>query len=213
MLDDDGVSPAGMVAYWNLDEGAGPIAADTSVDGLDNSGTLQFDATWSAEGAGGSLQFDGIGDYVDIPDSRDINVGIRARHTVALWFKVTDASISSRKQVLYEQGGISRGLSMYVDEESVRAVNPTLTLVDGTVPVRAIEPSESVTKERRHTAFDVVYGELGAGATHAQNWPGQATRPTAVPERRIHSGRHTDEVGEPKLAGSLLATSEWVNRI
>ncbi len=60
--------PAGMVAYWRFDDASGAIAADSF--GL-NHGYVEG-ATWTAGIVNGALAFDGIDDYVEIPDSIDL---------------------------------------------------------------------------------------------------------------------------------------------
>jgi hypothetical protein len=104
-----------LVAYWAMNAGSGSKVADTSPHGQDNSGTLTGDTTWSQMGLDHSLQFDGSGDMVNVSDSSDINTTTVTQRTISLWFAVDDASISSRKQVLYEEGGTTRGLNVYVD--------------------------------------------------------------------------------------------------
>ncbi|MBI3307736.1 MAG: discoidin domain-containing protein, partial [Candidatus Omnitrophica bacterium] len=61
-----------------------------------------------------SLQFDGLDDYISIADSLHINLGIHTERSVSLWFNVEDASINTRKQVIYEEGGGGRGLNIYI---------------------------------------------------------------------------------------------------
>jgi prepilin-type N-terminal cleavage/methylation domain-containing protein len=72
---------SGLVGYWSFDEGTGTIAYDLS--GYGNNGTLNnfnFTATsgWTTGKIGKALIFDGVNDYVSIPDnpSLDINQSI-----------------------------------------------------------------------------------------------------------------------------------------
>lgn len=60
----------GMVAYWNLDEGSGDIANDSS--GNENYGNI-IGAVWVTGIQGGALEFDGLDDYVEIPNSTSLN--------------------------------------------------------------------------------------------------------------------------------------------
>ncbi|MCP5098322.1 MAG: tandem-95 repeat protein, partial [Chloroflexi bacterium] len=62
---------------------------------------------------GDGLAVDGQDDYLAIPDDEDINLGIHPETTVSVWFQVVDASLTE-KQVIYEQGGYTRGLNLYV---------------------------------------------------------------------------------------------------
>lgn len=63
---------------------------------------------------GNALQFDGTDDLLGVASTEDINWGIHPQATLSAWFWVDDKDISSRKQVIYEQGGTTRGLNLYV---------------------------------------------------------------------------------------------------
>jgi prepilin-type N-terminal cleavage/methylation domain-containing protein len=77
---------SGLVGYWSFDEGTGTIVYDLS--GYGNNGTLLDASSTNADGntppqwitgkIGGALSFDGVDDYVNIPDnpSLDINKSI-----------------------------------------------------------------------------------------------------------------------------------------
>ncbi len=74
-------SDSNLVAHWNLDDGAGTIAIDSSGNG--NDGTLVGDPQWVAGKYGGALDFDGDGDYVDCGD--DEIFSITDAFTLAVW--------------------------------------------------------------------------------------------------------------------------------
>ena len=52
-------------------------------------------------------------DYVSIGSSSDINSGIHAQRTVEAWFRTNNKN-SSTRQVIYEEGGGTRGLNIYI---------------------------------------------------------------------------------------------------
>ena len=58
--------PSGLAGYWNLDEGTGTTAYDSSGNG--NNGNVNG-AVWTQGKAGNALQFDGVNDFVSIPNS------------------------------------------------------------------------------------------------------------------------------------------------
>ena len=61
-----------------------------------------------------AIEFDGTGEHLDVADSPDINMGgPYSAKTLVVVFK-TGGDISSR-QVIWEQGGGTRGLSFYLD--------------------------------------------------------------------------------------------------
>jgi hypothetical protein len=69
---------------------------------------------------GKALQFNGISDGVHIPDDSMINLSTHQNHTVIAIFKCGDVT-KSEKQVVYDEGGTTRGLSIYVHEGLVYA--------------------------------------------------------------------------------------------
>ena len=61
-----------LVGWWRLDEGTGTMAYDSS--GLGNNGTLRGGPKWVAGVAGQALQFDGVDDFVEVPDDQSLRV-------------------------------------------------------------------------------------------------------------------------------------------
>jgi len=72
----------GLVASWHFDEESGNIAYDSS--GNDNDGTI-YGATRVDGKFGKALQFDGVDDYVEAPDSESLH--ITKKLTIAMWVK------------------------------------------------------------------------------------------------------------------------------
>jgi hypothetical protein len=87
-------SCSGMVSYWNFDEGSGTTAYDSV--GC-NDGTI-YGATW----ANGALEFDGVDDYVEVPD--DASLDITNEITVGVWVKNTGTG----NQVVVDKRQITR---------------------------------------------------------------------------------------------------------
>ncbi len=74
-----GASPGSIVGLWHLDEGTGSIASDSS--GNANDGTL------SGGKFGNALRFDGVDDYVNVPNPSSLH--ITDKLTVEAWIKPT----------------------------------------------------------------------------------------------------------------------------
>ena len=96
---------------WLFEDGSGDTVADTfgATDG-----TIVGSATW----ADGSLVFDGATAGVKFPDSDLINVtnGPWQNRTVIAIFTPADVGIPGQKQVVFEEGGRTRGAVIYVFE-------------------------------------------------------------------------------------------------
>src|SRR5207247_1743894 len=77
----------GLTAYWNLNEGTGTVAADSSGNG--NDGTLMNGPAWTAGTTGTGLAFDGVTNYVLIPHAAVLDT---FPLSMAIWFKTTTTS-------------------------------------------------------------------------------------------------------------------------
>lgn len=108
---DELVTADGVDVYWRLDETAGTLADDAigTVNGTYTSGPVLGQPPLILDGT--AVSFDGVNDVVTLPDSNLLNTVTRRAQTIELWFR-PDAV--ANRQVLYEQGGTSRGISMYV---------------------------------------------------------------------------------------------------
>jgi len=74
-----GSAPA---AWWYFYEGSGTVAHDSS--GNNNTGTIYGGATWVVGKYDNAIEFDGINDYVGVPDSGSIGVG-GGDYTISAW--------------------------------------------------------------------------------------------------------------------------------
>jgi hypothetical protein len=73
-----------LVGKWNLDEGAGTSAADSS--GYGNNGTLYGGLQWVPGHWGGALSFGGVDGVVDVPDSSSLE-STTTGVSVSAWVK------------------------------------------------------------------------------------------------------------------------------
>ncbi len=86
----------------------------------DNTGIIVGDPVVVDGLNGKALQFDGIDDGVDIPDSNFINVnaGPFPNRTIIAVFNCADVT-KQEKQTVFEEGGLTRGLTIYVFDGQV----------------------------------------------------------------------------------------------
>lgn len=75
----------GLVGWWKLDQGSGTSAADSSGNG--NTGTLTNGPTWAAGKRGTAVSFDGVDDYVSVPNGGGLNNV--STGSIAMWVKWT----------------------------------------------------------------------------------------------------------------------------
>ena len=106
------------VVNWRFEDGQGSASVmDLSENG--HTGILQQGSqslpSFVSEGRlDQGLRFDESGHEITLDSSVLVNNVNVTQRTISVWFKADDVSISSRKQVIYEEGGTWRGLNIYV---------------------------------------------------------------------------------------------------
>nr|WP_246506578.1 Ig-like domain-containing protein [Kistimonas asteriae] len=117
-----------LMARWTFDEGTGTTVADSStVDSIADNGTLAG-ATFVSDGvSGGAVSFDGVNDRITVANSAEINTysGTTAENnivsadvterTISLSFRIDPANDLSGTQILFEEGGGTNGLNIYIN--------------------------------------------------------------------------------------------------
>jgi hypothetical protein len=81
-----------LLAYWNFNENSGTIVADTS--GNENNGTING-AIWISGINDSALEFDGIDDYINVPDSATLDLGT-GNFTISVWIKANSPEINDQ---------------------------------------------------------------------------------------------------------------------
>ncbi|MHC4494276.1 MAG: LamG-like jellyroll fold domain-containing protein [Planctomycetota bacterium] len=113
-LDPAGVDTGHVYLFENV---SGGQVQDESANSL--AGTIVGDPQVVAGLKGDALQFDGVDDGITIPDSANINTGgPYPNRTVIAIFKCDDVD-KPEKQTVFEEGGRTRGLTIYVFEGQV----------------------------------------------------------------------------------------------
>ncbi len=105
-----------------------------------------------------AIEFDGTGEHLDVADSKDINTGgPYSGKTLVVVFK-TGSDVTTR-QVIWEQGGGTRGLSFYLDSAKLYINGWNLDETQG-----LWGPTGLNTPVSAHTAY-VATGVLNANAS------------------------------------------------
>jgi hypothetical protein len=101
-----------------LDDVSGTQVQDDSAN--NNAGTIVGDPQVVTGLNSNALQFDGIDDGINIPDSQFINItsGPWPNRTIIAVFNCADVD-KPEKQTVFEEGGRTRGLTIYVHSEMV----------------------------------------------------------------------------------------------
>jgi len=101
-------------AWWRFDDVGVTTVADDSGSVSTHAGALNGAASVSALGfCGGSGLF--AGGEMNVANHSDINLGTNTQRTIALWFQADDVAGAGR-QLLYEEGGGTRGLNIYIED-------------------------------------------------------------------------------------------------
>ena len=106
------VDPANAkaAAIWTFDEGNAKDSSGKNING--NFAGKPKPVSGIVKKA---LKFNGSKDGISFPDSADINTGgPYTNRTVVAFFNCDNVSITNRKQTIYEEGGKTRGLVIYV---------------------------------------------------------------------------------------------------
>ncbi len=156
------VAADGAIAHWRLAEGSGTAATDevgshsatyAGSPSLGASSLLPADSN-------PAVGFDGVNDLVAVANAGDINSGgPYAARTIELWFQATDVS---NRQVLFEEGGISRGLAVYIDQGEIYFIGWNNKNDDATTPWGPVWVSTSVAAG---TTYHVVMVHDAASGT------------------------------------------------
>ncbi len=109
------VDDSNLVGYWSFDEGSGTTVHDSSI--YRNHGII-IGASWETDGKiNGALSFDGINDYISVPDDSSLHTDDL---TVSLWVKPFDDS----DNFMIDKYGLSEGFFIrIIDDKWVFHVN------------------------------------------------------------------------------------------
>jgi len=119
----------GPVAYWRLGEQAGATTAFNrgstggAVDGTHSASGVTNNQPGLVGTGNTAASFDGSSGYIAIPSHDDINTrsGGYTNKSIGLWFNADTVPGAADYSVLYEQGGISNGLNVFLHDGKLYA--------------------------------------------------------------------------------------------
>ncbi len=111
-----GALDSGLVLYLSCDEGSGNIAYDRS--GYNNNGTI-YGATWTQGISGSALYFDGVDDYVEIPNDTSLNPLFSL--TYCVWIQTSNDVYSEQRIISKHHNLYGNGYWVDIDTGYVRA--------------------------------------------------------------------------------------------
>ncbi|MEM8831294.1 MAG: DUF4347 domain-containing protein [Cyanobacteria bacterium P01_G01_bin.19] len=208
-----------LVLELDFDYETNYFAVDSAPDGNNNAGRLLGDAAFRQDVLpfNGVVELDGD-DLVAIANAPEINAEDRDSRTVSVWFKAEDIH-QDTPQVIYQEGGGSRGLNIYLDSGQiyVGGWNQPITQWSGTFLASDNISSDNwhhvalvLDAQTEHSAVqpEVLFAyldgvEIGRGAgSQVLGSKGKATFGGLDGSTRLHTG-NTSETNALGLIGAI----------
>ncbi|QQR64991.1 hypothetical protein IPH92_00195 [Candidatus Kaiserbacteria bacterium] len=103
-------SPSGLIGKWNLDEGSGTEAYDSSGNG--NTGTLTNGPTWKAGKVGQAVDLGGDDDYINVGSPASLDDV--TQKTITAWINPVTLGDSDYGRIADKDAGTATGWLFYV---------------------------------------------------------------------------------------------------
>lgn len=172
----------GLLAHWTFDEGSGNVIGDFS--SYDKSGTV-YGASWTKGAVYGALNFDGIDDYVQIPDYFSLppsHLAALSEGSISIWFKCdsipTDYGImpifyyGAYEPCLNLHDAANQGLIIEIGHSPIHPKSKRIyftLFADGcTFPSFCFDSAEAVTEGEWHHFVAVVGEDYNTGYLDGQ---------------------------------------------
>jgi hypothetical protein len=118
-------TPPGLVGAWGFDELAGTTVTDSSGGG--QTGTISGAIRTTTGRFGGALSFDGVNDWVTIPDSNPLD--LTTAMTIEAWIRPSQVGTDWRTVLLKEQPG-NLIYALYAGDGAGRPATHVFTTAD-----------------------------------------------------------------------------------
>ncbi|MEO1351871.1 MAG: LamG-like jellyroll fold domain-containing protein, partial [Cyanobacteria bacterium J06635_15] len=141
------------------------------------------------------LNFDPQHYAVTIINPQDYGLGHYEQFTLQLWFRVEDAKLGDRKQLLFTQGDAETGLSLYLSEDGRLRAHAWCHTLDDT-QLQSLTLSTGVVRANRWHQATLVYDETADTEGVSYRLYLNGTAGEATPD-----GFRLDQVGPMHLGG------------
>ncbi len=205
-----GNASADLVVQWSLDEGSGTTAHDFSGNG--NDGTLNGDPQWATGKIGGALEFDGTGDYVEVPRV------VQDDFTLMAWIKTDTPGLSLGAQGYQGSGLIWSDIAGVANDFILAILGTKLSFFCGNPDLSVNSDRDIVTAEWVHVTATrsaqegkisiYINGEHENTLDHANNGPLDALDTIAVGGNVLDSRYYTGLIDEVRIFDHVLSGIE-----
>ena len=103
-----------LVLYFDFQGDSGLFINDKSASSNDRGRIVNTAQVQNIDSTNRVVTFTNSADYVSVANSTEINMSTFAKRTISLKFKVDDKNLTTRRQVIYEEGGASAGFNIYI---------------------------------------------------------------------------------------------------
>ncbi|UCF13308.1 MAG: type IV pilin [Thermoplasmatales archaeon] len=178
-------TPGVIVGMWHFDTGSGTIAVDSS--GRDNHGNLFYGPQWTIGINGTALNYDGIDDYVEVPDNPSLDLSDEI--TIETWINPLDHSEGYYGEITTTLDTSQFGILNCYEPDIINIVNNIYAIVcrgtnndgflttmeifnDGNINPTIIDILEFDTSNCYNPKIIHVTGDIYAVAYEGPNWHG-----------------------------------------
>ena len=197
--------PAGPVAAWSFDDGAGNLLRAT-VGGLDGAIT---GATWTTAGRnGGALMFNGVDQMVTVPANPVLN--LTTGMTLEAW--VYPTSVTNWRNVAMKEGSNDLAYALYASDASSKP-QAAVNMGAGQLVASSTAPLQANTWSHLATTFDgsthrlFVNGvQVGSVAAAGALW--QTTAPFRIGGNSLWGGWFDGAIDDMRVYNRALSLTE-----
>jgi hypothetical protein len=103
-----------LVLYFDFQGDSGLFINDKSASSNDKGRIVNTAQVQNIDSTNRVVTFTNSNDCISVSNSTEINMSTFAKRTISLKFKVDDKNLTTRRQVIYEEGGAGAGFNIYI---------------------------------------------------------------------------------------------------